>query len=119
MDYVSWLIDQLISYESVYIPDVETLPEAVDDVKNEFKTRQIRSVVSIPIAEGKDHPDTGFAFVSATKKWQDEELRTLKIIANIFADGLRKVEVENEISYMAYHDHLTGLANRGDYSETG
>ncbi|WP_367569147.1 EAL domain-containing protein [Lacrimispora sp.] len=113
MDYVSWLIDQLISYESVYIPDVETLPEAVDDVKNEFKTRQIRSVVSIPIAEKeKTIRILEFAFVSATKKWQDEELRTLKIIANIFADGLRKVEVENEISYMAYHDHLTGLANR-------
>lgn len=112
-DYVSWLMDQLISYEAVYIPDVEVLSEAAADIKNEFKTREIRSVVSIPIAEReKTIRVLEFASVNATKKWQDEELRVLKMIANIFADGLRKVEAENEISYMAYHDHLTGLANR-------
>lgn len=116
---VSWLINQLISSESVYIPDVDRLPEVATEVKKLFKKRQIRSMVAFPILErGKTIKLLEFTSVKSTKKWQDRELRVLKIISNIFDDAHTKVEAENEINYMAYHDHLTGLPNRRFFKDS-
>ncbi|WP_411680173.1 EAL domain-containing protein [Clostridium thailandense] len=112
-EHISWLMDNLMSYESIYISDVDMMPETAAQVKNKFKKRQITSLVAIPIAENeKTIRILEFTAINTAKEWQDEELRVLKIIANIFADALLKVEAEKEIRYMAYHDHLTGLPNR-------
>ncbi|MDF2536418.1 MAG: hypothetical protein K0R18_2580, partial [Bacillales bacterium] len=112
-DDISWLMNQLISRESIYIPNVDLLPDAAARMKNEFKKRKICSVVAIPIQErGKTIGILEFTSGNSTKIFQDDEMRVLKIIANIFDDALTKVEAENEIKYMAYHDHLTCLPNR-------
>lgn len=115
---ISWLMNNLISNESIYIPDVDRLPETADGVKNELKKRQISSLVAILISENeKNIRILEFAFVNTAKELPDEELRVLNTIADIFADALLKVEAENEISYMAYHDNLTGLPNRRLFNE--
>ena len=58
---------------------------------------------------------TGFVGLDSVrdfKSWADDDIDLLKILANILSDGLIKIKSENEIEYMAYYDHLTGLANR-------
>ncbi|MGE5628135.1 MAG: EAL domain-containing protein [Solirubrobacterales bacterium] len=112
-EVISWLVNNLISNESIYIPEVDKLPENAFGVKNEFKHRQVGSLVAMPLAENKDTIKVlEFASINRVKEWPDEEYRVLKIIANIFADAMSKVEAENGMTYMAYHDHLTGLPNR-------
>lgn len=110
---ISWLVNNLISNEAIYIPDVDNLPEAALGVKNEFKQRQVNSLMAMPLSENENTIKVlEFAYINRVKEWPDEEYRVLKIIANIFADALSKVEAENGMTFMAYHDHLTGLPNR-------
>lgn len=112
-EVISWLLNNLINHESIHISDVDMLPETAAGVKNELKKRKICSLVAIPIEErAKTIRILEFISVSSIKEWQDDELRVLNIIANIFSDAMTKVEAEKEISHMAYHDHLTGLPNR-------
>ena len=54
----------------------------------------------------------GFASLSREKKWPQDQISLLRILANIYADALVKVHAEKEINHMAYYDQLTMLPNR-------
>ena len=110
---VAWVIEQLMSSESVNITDVACLPETAAGFRKRLLEERVQSLVAIPIAD-KDHSMTILQFISVTagRICNDEVLRVLHIISNLFNDALLKVEAEKEVSFMAYHDHLTGLPNR-------
>lgn len=110
---VEWLMNQLLNSEFLYIPGVDRIPENASGFREWLVNEHVRSLVAMPLIE-KDNSMMILQLIStqASKKWKDEELRGLTIIANIFSDAIMKVEAEKEISYMAYHDHLTGLPNR-------
>ncbi|MEL4105460.1 EAL domain-containing protein [Oscillospiraceae bacterium WX1] len=110
---MDWLFNHLSTNEPIYIPDVSLLPETVIGIRNKLQAENTRALIAIPIEEKTNairimQCNTG----SNSQVWVDDELRVLKIIANIFNDALLKIEAEKEISFMAYHDHLTGLPNR-------
>lgn len=64
------------------------------------------------INKGKIFGFLGFDSVNAAKTWRGDHQELLRILANLLADALVKVEAEKEINYMAYYDALTGLPNR-------
>lgn len=110
---IKWLIEQLVSSESIFVPDVDQLPENAAITRKKLKERSVRSFLAIPVEEKTETIKVlEFTSLDADKKWMDDELKVLNIIANIFNDALLKVEAEKEISFMAYHDQLTGLPNR-------
>lgn len=109
----SWMMDELLSSELIYVPDINKLSGDAAGVREVFNGRGVCSFVAIPIEEkGNTMKLLEFTSTDTQKTWRDEEIRTMNIIANIFDDALSKVEAEKEISHMAYHDHLTGLPNR-------
>ncbi len=110
---IAWLSSQFVHDELVHIPDVDLMPDIAENAKKVLQTRQVHSIVATPIIEhGAMLKILEFSSKNAKKKWETEEFRVLKIISNIFADALTRVEAEEEITHMAYHDQLTGLPNR-------
>lgn len=108
-----WWMDQITSNGIVHIPDIEKLPAEASQEKRQFARRNIQSLISLPIGDKESILGfLGFDSVKSKKKWRDDHMNLLKIIANILADALAKVDAEKEINYRAYYDHLTKLPNR-------
>ncbi len=73
---------------------------------------QITSVLSHPIVlSGACMGFLGLAYQEKSTLLADQ-IETIKVLSNIFADSLSRLAAEREIEFMAYHDHLTALPNR-------
>jgi len=72
-----------------------------------------KSILTVPVmSEGKIRGLIGMDSVKLYKKWSEENVKRLKIMANLLANGLAQVNADKEIEFMAYYDHLTKLPNR-------
>lgn len=113
LDVFPWWMNQIKSKGIVHIPVVESLPEEAGEEKQQLTRQKIQSLIALPIL-GKDKVlgFLGFESVKILKQWRDDHISLLKIIANILADALVKVDAEKEINFMAYYDLLTKLPNR-------
>ncbi|MEL7658953.1 MAG: GAF domain-containing protein, partial [Bacillota bacterium] len=113
-----WWINQLSSNKLVYIEDVENLPEIALAEKEQLTQQGIKSLLVLSIeGDGKMLGFMGLDSVIALRKWSSYHFELLKILSNLLADGLIKIESEKEIQRMAYYDHLTGLPNRTLFSD--
>lgn len=113
IDMFPWWMGQLNNNKVVYIENISSLPDTAGAEKEQLARQSIKSLVSIPIeVDGEVQGFLGIDSVLSFKKWSDEHIKSLKILANLLADGLIKIKAEKEIEFMAYYDHLTGLPNR-------
>ena len=113
LDVFPWWMERLRNDGWVFIEDVSKLPNEASSEKEQLTRQNIKSVMVVPIESSTGI--TGFVGLDSVrdfKSWADDDIDLLKILANILSDGLIKIKSENEIEYMAYYDHLTGLANR-------
>ncbi|MBP7331492.1 MAG: EAL domain-containing protein [Firmicutes bacterium] len=118
LDVFPWWMEQLKSKKLVYIEDVSKLPPEAAAEKAQLTRQNIKSVVVIPIEEnGKFLGFIGLDSVVSFKRWSNYHIELLRILANLLADGLIKINAEKEIAFMAYYDHLTGLPNRTLFSD--
>ena len=110
---LNWSNSQLIANEIVFIPKVEELPPEAIMEKEIMLSQDIKSLISIPISS-KDKVIGVLRFdqINTQKGWRIEDRDLLKVLTNILAEAITKVESEKEISYLAYYDALTGLPNR-------
>jgi len=112
-DAFPWWVDQILSNEVVQIPDVEMLPSEAREEKVLLEQLRVKSFLSISVInKGRNLGFFGFDSVKAVKTWSGDHQELMRILANLLADALIKVEAEKEIRYMAYYDALTGLPNR-------
>lgn len=109
-----WWMKKLNEEGLVYVEDVSKMPdEEAESEKAQLTQQGVKSLLVVPIQTSAEM--IGFVGLDAVKdfaKWSEEDIALLNILANILSDGLTKIKSENEIEYMAYYDHLTGLANR-------
>lgn len=108
-----WWMSQLQENGAIDIDDISEVPETALFERLMMERHQIKSLVCRGI-NGKQQLNgfLGFYSCSTKKDWHDNELNLVSVIANIIADALAKIEAEKEINQLAYHDALTGLANR-------
>lgn len=112
-DDIIWWENRIQNTNMMHISDVEMLPEEADKEKEMLKKFKIKSLISLPVtSKGKTLGCLCFASVKEKKNWHPDHQEWLKILDNILTDALAKVKAENEISYMAYYDSVTGLPNR-------
>lgn len=53
----------------------------------------------------------------STKKWSEENIELLNIMANILSSGMTQIEADKQVEFMAYYDNLTKLPNRFLFSD--
>lgn len=95
------------------IEDVSKLPAKEQELKDRLTEQGIKSLMTVPIeGSGIVHGFIGMEAITSTKKWNDAHLKMLRIFTNLLADAFARVQTEQDIEYLAYYDHLTGLPNR-------
>ncbi|MDP4089418.1 MAG: EAL domain-containing protein [Bacillota bacterium] len=109
----TWWGGQLLQNKIVFIPSIEALPSEAEPERELMKSRGVNSLIFIPISnKDKVIGFIGFDKIVNLKAWRIEDNELLRVLANIMADAMTKVEVEKEMNYLAYYDALTGLPNR-------
>lgn len=108
-----WLVNEFEQNGKVCISDVSTLPREASLELEALGMKGSRSIISMPIRQN----DRLLGFITLQSKmkkteWAKDEQNLLMLVTNALADAILKVESEKKITYMAYYDALTGLANR-------
>lgn len=108
-----WWMTKLRENGILYFEDITEVPSDAVYEHMMMEKHQMKSMVSCGI-NGKEQllGFIGFYTIEQKKVWHQNELKLIKVIANLTSDAMTKVFAENEIHHLAFHDSLTGLANR-------
>jgi len=113
LNQLAWLREKLHFKSCISISDVEKLPPEAEKEKNELKAQMIKSLICVPLfKEGELFGVVGFDTVTGEKAWNNEHKKLLVVIAELIASAFFRYLAHLEISYMSFHDQLTGLYNR-------
>lgn len=109
----NWWIKELEEKKIVYINHINEIPLEATAEREQFIKHDFKSSISVSIETNDGLQGfIGIDAVKSQKNWKKEDMEILKILSNLLADALIKMKSENEIEFMAYYDHLTGLPNR-------
>lgn len=102
----------IASGQAIVIQDVKLMP-ASDEIKEQLLGMKIRALTLIPLKRGDQLLGFfGFNADFPMRKWNLEDSTFLHAVAGILTDAVLKVDAEQKINFIAYHDQLTGLPNR-------
>ncbi len=108
-----WCLNQLLSNQIVYLESIDKLPGEAIDEKEKLREYQISALILIPIQSSKKIIGfLGFDQIQKRNYWRMDNPELLRVLANILADAIGKIENEKEMHYRAFYDGLTGLPNR-------
>lgn len=112
-----WL-NKLKDKDFILIENTEDMDDEVDFYKKELLERGVKSLALVPIRDGdKVKAYIGVESILSSKKWTQENIKLLKIMVNRLNSAMIQMKSSEEINFMAYNDHLTGLANRFLFAE--
>lgn len=118
MEAIPWWMGQLNDHKIVNIENVNQLPNEATAEMEQLIKQEVKSIIAISIEEdGTLLGFMGLDSVRSLKSWPKYHVELLKIIANLLADSLIKINSAKEIEYLAYYDLLTGLPNRTLFSD--
>jgi two-component sensor histidine kinase/putative methionine-R-sulfoxide reductase with GAF domain len=84
--------------EVFHVPDVSELPKEAEREREEFENEGIQTLVNVPImARQKMIGFLGFDAVTACKSWTENDIRLLKLIAEIIANALDRRTTEEQL----------------------
>jgi len=108
-----WFSKKLLDNELVYVAAIDELPAEAKQEQEKIKRAGIQSLLLIPIkSKEKIIGILGFDKLGENKSRQMDDPELLRVLANILADAIGKIENEKEMHRRAYYDDLTGLPNR-------
>lgn len=117
-EVVSWWFNRFKKDNVIYMEDIKQIKkDAFEKYANSIEIN-VKSVITIPImANGKLQGVVGLDSVKEKKHWSRENIKLLKIMVNLVANGLTQVKSAKRIEFMAYYDQLTELPNRFLFEE--
>ncbi|MCK7593608.1 GGDEF domain-containing protein [Pseudomarimonas salicorniae] len=108
-----WLMRELQADRAVIVPRVADLPPEAASERLEFEREQIQSIVLVPIPSGISlWGFAGFDGVRRPVDWTEDFELGLRLAAKMLASALQSRELSDRLTNLAFHDPLTGLANR-------
>ncbi len=117
-DIFPWWMKQLKENKLINIENISKLTDEARTEKERLARRNVKAALVIPIeVNGELLGFIGFDSAVSPRKWSNQQIDLLRILANLLADGLIKIKAEKDMEYMAYYDHLTGLPNRMLFSD--
>jgi PAS domain S-box-containing protein len=109
-DKFSWHIEKFRLFETLHIPRIADLPPEAGAEKEEFQSRGIQSLISVPMVyRGRLVGYIGFDSVREEKTWPDEVISLLKIVGENFVNSLQRKKSEEDLQ-LNYH-RLSALRN--------
>lgn len=97
----------------VVMRDISLVPRLEGKLKQHLAARGIKGLVMVGIQNrGNIIGFIGFHANRPMREWNLNSTPFIQIAAGIVADAVIKLEDEQAMAHMAYHDQLTGLPNR-------
>ncbi len=93
-----WFFEQILSCESVHIPDIKDIPAEAAAERKEWGNQNIQSLITVQISS--DDKVWGFIGLDSVKKkrtWSAGEINNLKIIANSIGELLLKQQSQKHL----------------------
>ncbi len=93
-----WIIRRICREPFVLLPDIEQLPAEAAVEREEFKVQEIKSMLLLPLqTTGRQLGFIGYDAVRHRKKWHDEEIVSLKLVAEIITNALVRHAMEEAL----------------------
>lgn len=109
----SWRMEQILKNKIVHILSPDQLPVEAEEDRLWLENHKVRAQILVPIHNNQGIIGLiGFDEIGSRKALRGIEPDWLRVLANILADAITKVETENDMNYLAYYDPLTGIPNR-------
>lgn len=104
--------DKLFCIEDLSDQEVVQATPAMRALKTYWDSCDIKAILQYGFCENGDFKGTiGFDECYAPRKWTQEEIDSLMIVAKFIASYLVKMRAQEEIEKLAYIDTLTGMWN--------
>ncbi len=118
MEEMPWLARRLRSKELVYVPDLEGMPPEASTEIAPLTCPAAQESAILPIHSGERLLGfIGFNCMDLMGGWTESQFALLRVLGNLVAESIVKLEAEREIEFLAYYDELTGLPNRTLFTE--
>ena len=93
-----WYLRQLIRGDSVVIEKAGDLPEEAQKEKSIFQTKNMKSLLSIPLVSGKKTLGSCvLASIRSERTWPDDLVQRFRLIAAVFANALVRQQMEVQL----------------------
>ena len=113
-DSLPWFWEKITSEELLYIPWVEKLEPAAKVEREVFTMQEIKSLIAVPMwHKGEFFGFAGFDTVRQVKHWQDEEIELLKVLGEIFMNGMVRQKMLHRLM-VSKKDYQTLFNNAHD-----
>ncbi len=99
VDTMPWWKAEILKGDPIFVRDVNELPPEADAEKKEFLSQSIKSLVCLPMCgeSGKLIGFMGFDSVGARHVWPRNQVRMLKVVADIIARAISRSESQKEL----------------------
>jgi PAS domain S-box-containing protein len=99
VELFSWWIKNLINKKTINIPIVDKMPQEAAMEKETLKAQGIQSVLVAPlVAQEKLLGYMGFDSVVDQKRWSDEQISILKVVADIISSNIIRMRYEQTLA---------------------
>lgn len=96
-----WSSNRLLNFEILRVEDVEGLPAGAEAEKAAWSEAGIASLIALPLVyEQRITGYLGFSQHTDRRLWDDETMALLKIVGEIFVNGLERKRNEEALAYL-------------------
>lgn len=110
LDELPWLLDKVREGKVLQVEDMQDVPDQAVLTKTMMTQNHVTSFLAIPIRVGENA--IGFIELDNISPMVGEYADLLMTMSNIIGNAIRRNKAEESITHLAYHDPLTGVANR-------
>ncbi len=97
-DMFPWLVKKINRAETVPMTDVDDLPPEASKDQASFREYRVKSNVVVPLSVGNVvFGCIGFALFNQARRWSDEDVRHLQLIAQVFSNALDRKNKERAL----------------------
>lgn len=98
LEKFSWCIEKLVHGQDVNIPEVSKLPAEAENEQKFLEKQGVKAMLAIPLrSENKLSGFLRFDSVLTTRFWNPEEIRLLRMAANIIASAEMRLQTQQEL----------------------
>jgi diguanylate cyclase (GGDEF)-like protein len=113
----AWM-KKLGKLEIVKIHDISKIKLKKKKAQKLLKMQKIKSIIAVPMIYNRSLIGfMGLASVKEKRSWSKDDIKLLKIAADIFTNILERKQAEEEVRFLLLKDKLTGLYNRAYFEE--